>query len=87
MPKSILFDRDETIAKVTSLFWEKGYHATSMQDLVDVTGLNRSSIYNSFGDKYNLFIESLKHYKKEQINGLDNFRHSGMTAKEIITAV
>ena len=62
MPKSTQFDREEVVAKVTELFWKKGFHATSMQDLVDTTGLNRSSIYNTFGDKYQLFEESLKQY-------------------------
>lgn len=48
------------------LFWKKGYNGTSMQDLVDVTGLNRSSFYNSFGDKFSLFEEALKQYQKKQ---------------------
>ncbi len=62
MPKSTTFDRETVIAQVTELFWKKGFHATSMQDLVDATGLNRSSIYNTFGDKHQLFEESLKQY-------------------------
>ncbi|MEM7548916.1 MAG: TetR/AcrR family transcriptional regulator [Bacteroidota bacterium] len=63
MPKAETFDRTEVIQKATQLFWKKGYHATSMQDLVDTTGLNRSSIYNSFEDKFNLFLECLKMYQ------------------------
>lgn len=65
MPKVETFDRDEILEKVVSLFHEKGYNATSMQDLVDVTGLNRSSIYNSFGSKMELYQESLRVYKKK----------------------
>lgn len=63
MPKVETFDREEILGKVIQLFHEKGYNATSMQDLVDVTGLNRSSIYNSFGSKMELYQESLKAYK------------------------
>lgn len=63
MPKVETFDRQEILERVVSLFHEKGYNATSMQDLVDVTGLNRSSIYNSFGSKKELYHESLKAYK------------------------
>lgn len=66
MPKSVLFDREQVLHKVTELFWRKGYNGTSMQDLVDTTGLNRSSIYNTFGDKFQLFEESLKHYQLVQ---------------------
>jgi len=65
MPKVETFNRDEILGKVVSLFHEKGYNATSMQDLVDVTGLNRSSIYNSFGSKKELYQESLTVYKKK----------------------
>lgn len=64
MPKVETFNRDEILGKVVSLFHEKGYNATSMQDLVDVTGLNRSSIYNSFGSKKELYRESLSTYKQ-----------------------
>lgn len=65
MPKVETFNRDEILGKVVSLFHNKGYNATSMQDLVDLTGLNRSSIYNSFGSKKELYRESLSTYKQK----------------------
>ena len=65
MPKVETFDKQEVIGKALNLFQEKGYNLTSMQDLVDVTGLNRSSIYNSFGSKLHLYKECLKSYKQE----------------------
>jgi len=64
MPKTETFDRNEVLEKVTTLFWDKGYSATSMQDIVDASGLNRSSIYNSFGDKYQLFTTSINYYQR-----------------------
>ncbi|MEQ9301279.1 MAG: TetR/AcrR family transcriptional regulator [Cyclobacteriaceae bacterium] len=66
MPKSTQFDQDLVLQNAMQVFWDKGYHATSMQDLVDATGLNRSSIYNSFGDKFNLFYLSIKRYQTTQ---------------------
>ncbi|MFY0630861.1 MAG: TetR/AcrR family transcriptional regulator [Flavobacteriaceae bacterium] len=63
MPKVETFNRDQVLENVIQLFHEKGYSATSMQDLVDATGLNRSSIYNSFGNKKELYQESLKKYR------------------------
>ena len=76
MPKSESFNREEVLEKVTDLFWVQGYNGTSMQDIVDATGLNRSSLYNSFGDKYQLFNESIRFYKNHvqtrSISGLDS---------------
>ena len=63
MPKVETFNKEQVLNNVIRLFHEKGYNATSMQDLVDATGLNRSSIYNSFGSKKELFQESLKTYR------------------------
>ena len=84
MPKSVLFDREEVIERVTQLFWQKGYNGTSMQDLVDITGLNRSSIYNSFGDKFSLFEESLRHYQKKQQELMQAHFSSGQSPKTSI---
>jgi len=64
MPRVEIFNREEVLEKAVKLFHSKGYNATSMQDLVDATGLNRSSIYNSFGSKMELYQESLRAYKK-----------------------
>ena len=64
MPRAANFNREEIIEKAMNVFWEKGYHGTSMQDLVDATGLNRSSIYNSFGSKKSLYRTTLKQYEE-----------------------
>lgn len=63
MPKVEKFDRDLVITQATDVFHDKGYNATSMQDLVNATSLNRSSIYNSFKSKQNLFLECLSGYQ------------------------
>lgn len=65
MPKTETFNRDTVLIKATEVFQDKGYNATSMQDLVDVTGLNRSSIYNSFVSKLNLYLECLQSYESK----------------------
>lgn len=56
------FDRDEALQRAMQVFWEKGYNATSIQDLVDAAGINRSSMYSTFGDKEALFLQSLEMY-------------------------
>ena len=62
MSRTKEFDEDKVIEKAMNLFWEKGYHATSLSDLVDVTGLHRGSIYGAFKNKNELFIRSITKY-------------------------
>jgi len=57
------FDEDEILKKAINIFWEKGYNATSMHDLIDGLGIGRSSIYHAFGDKHNLFVMALERYQ------------------------
>jgi TetR/AcrR family transcriptional regulator, transcriptional repressor for nem operon len=59
------FDPDEVLDRAMALFWERGYAATSIQDLVAKTGINRASLYNTFGDKKRLFLAVLDHYAKK----------------------
>ncbi|QTE23378.1 TetR/AcrR family transcriptional regulator [Polaribacter cellanae] len=56
MSKNTSFNKVKILNKVTTLFHSKGYCATSMQDIVEASTLNRSSIYNTFGSKLELFI-------------------------------
>lgn len=62
MPRVKLFDEDEILKKSMELFWKKGYSATSVQDMVNHLGINRGSMYSTFGDKKNLFNKSLALY-------------------------
>lgn len=62
MPRQKQYDPDDVVEKAMTVFWEKGYEATSVQDLVDATGINRFSMYQAFGDKRGLFLRALEHY-------------------------
>ena len=61
------------MAKATDLFWKKGYAATSIQDLVEHLGINRASIYDTYGDKEQLFFSALQHYRKTNTEFLASF--------------
>ncbi|MED5412438.1 MAG: TetR/AcrR family transcriptional regulator [Pseudomonadota bacterium] len=50
------------LAAAMSAFWKKGYEATSMSDLTEATGLHKASLYQTFGDKHQLFVSALKLY-------------------------
>jgi TetR/AcrR family transcriptional repressor of nem operon len=56
------FDRDEVLHKAMEVFWARGYEGTSIQDLVKHMGINRQSIYDTFGDKHSLFLQALDRY-------------------------
>ena len=62
MPWEKQFDVDQALAKAMQAFWARGYEATSMRDLVTCMGLNRGSLYATFGDKRSLFVQALKRY-------------------------
>ena len=64
MPRNVTFHFDDVLTRAMHVFWRHGYRATSMQSLVDATGLNRASIYNTFGGKRELFLEALRHYDR-----------------------
>lgn len=59
------FDPNEKLRKAKNLFWKKGYQATSIQDLVDDMKINRGSLYDTYGDKHKLFIDSIQSYVLE----------------------
>ncbi|WP_395064662.1 TetR/AcrR family transcriptional regulator [Flavobacterium sp.] len=62
MARTVEFNECEIIEKAMNVFWEKGYQATSMQDLVDAMQINRSSLYNTIGDKHQLFMKCISSY-------------------------
>lgn len=62
MPRSKEFSEDLVLSRAMEMFWEKGYESTSVQDLVDCMGINRFSIYSTFGDKEGLFLAALDRY-------------------------
>jgi TetR/AcrR family transcriptional repressor of nem operon len=66
------FDETRVKEALMKVFWEKGYEATSMQDLVDATGLLKGSLYGAFGDKQALYMIALAHYDLTRIQaGID----------------
>ncbi len=62
MPWEKQFDVDDALNTAMQAFWARGYEATSVQDLVDCMGINRGSLYATFGDKRSLFIQALRRY-------------------------
>ena len=58
------FERDVVLDRAMQVFWSRGYEATSIQHLVDRMGIQRGSLYATFGDKRALFFAAINHYDR-----------------------
>lgn len=76
MSKKPKFDRDKVVANATKLYWEKGYHATSMRNLQDAIDMRPGSIYAEFGSKDGVFKASLEHYTQLSIAQINSIREA-----------
>jgi AcrR family transcriptional regulator len=56
------FDEDQTLDRIMQLFWQRGFAATSLDQIADATGLNRPSLYAAFGGKKDMFLKSLDRF-------------------------
>ena len=69
------FDATEALSKAMDVFWTKGYEATSLCDLLEAMDLSKSSFYDTFGSKHEVFLDTIRYYKKTmtaQITGVAN---------------
>ncbi|SHO57515.1 TetR/AcrR family transcriptional regulator [Vibrio quintilis] len=62
MARKANFDRQEKLLAAMELFWKKGYANTAISDLVETLNINRFSLYNTYGDKQQLYYEALEAY-------------------------
>ncbi|NBC87794.1 MAG: TetR family transcriptional regulator [Bacteroidetes bacterium] len=70
MPRTKEFDPDAVLDRAMRQFWEEGYERTSVQDLVEATGLSRSSLYETFGSKHDLYLAALDRYRNRETREL-----------------
>ena len=61
------------LEKAMELFWKQGFHATSVQDLVHHLGINRASLYDTYGDKRRLFLKAFQHYMTKNNGFIQEF--------------
>ncbi len=93
MPRPKSFDPDAALAKAMGVFWEKGYDAASISDLTAAMGINRFSLYDTFGDKHALYLQALDAYMQsvvepmvERINRVGTLDALGDYFAELIDA-
>ena len=64
MARPVEFDENKVLTNAMEQFWREGYEASSVQKLLDCTGINRGTLYNSFGDKDTFFKSCVDQYNK-----------------------
>lgn len=62
MARPVEFDEDKVLTNAMEQFWKEGYEASSVRKLLDCTGINRGTLYNSFGDKDTFFRACVEYY-------------------------
>ncbi|PEU01752.1 TetR family transcriptional regulator [Bacillus cereus] len=82
MARTREFDEDQVLDAAMQLFWEKGYEATSLSDLTSRMGIQRPSIYSTFGDKKELFEAALRRYTMSRASDIRNKLQSHSSVKE-----
>ena len=70
-----------------SIFWRKGYEATSLQDLLQVTGLSKSSLYQTFVNKHTLFERTMEHYRRKMIGEMREMLMNAESGKVFLEQV
>lgn len=78
---------EDKLELAMQLFWERGYHATSIQQLVDSLGINRASIYDSFGSKKGLYMRSLESYANQQTTRMADFLYQFVNVRQGLYAL
>jgi TetR/AcrR family transcriptional repressor of nem operon len=61
------FDPAAAIDAAAKLFWDQGYHATSIDDLCEATGVLRGSLYSAFGDKKGILLAAIDQYGEKNL--------------------
>ena len=78
------FDTAEALRSAMHVFWSKGYEGTSLADILQATGLSKSSLYATFGDKRALFLAAFDAYRKERLEYLNHMLNDGQPARQSI---
>jgi TetR/AcrR family transcriptional repressor of nem operon len=87
MARTKAFDERQALIAAMMVFWEKGYEATSIQDLEQAMGLKRTSIYNAFGNKRSLFGRVMTCYRESVMDALFAALDDAPTIREGISAL
>lgn len=78
------FDVDDALQQALEVFWRKGYEATSVQDLVAAMGIQKASLYGTFGDKHSLYMKALQRYEADGFAALADHLTAARSPKDAV---
>lgn len=78
------FDKDNVLEKAMLLFWKQGFEATSIRDLKDAMGISTSSMYETFGDKRDIFLAALSCFCKLEQKQLSELAQETGSALQLV---
>jgi AcrR family transcriptional regulator len=81
------FDAAKTIGRARDVFWDKGFAGTSLDNLSAATELNRPSLYGAFGDKEELYLDTLEGYREDSLRLLDEMLDPALPIRRNIANV
>lgn len=84
MGRPLEFNKDEVLEKAMNVFWRRGYEATSLQELIEAMDLSKSSFYQSFASKQDLFVKCLEKYQSKLSSDLSDNFVKARTARQFI---
>ncbi|MBD9473490.1 TetR/AcrR family transcriptional regulator [Achromobacter sp. ACM01] len=78
------FDKDRALLAAMRTFWAQGYEGTSIQDLVSATGVNKPSLYATFGCKEEIFRQAVELYDRVEGRATSQSLSAARTAREAV---
>jgi TetR/AcrR family transcriptional regulator, transcriptional repressor for nem operon len=78
---------EQALKKAMDLFWERGYEQSSVEALVECTGLGRGSLYDTFGDKHSLYLAALDSYCESAGKQLAVFRDQSGSLRQVLASL
>lgn len=84
MGRPIEFDPEKALVDAMHVFWSRGFEASSMQDILKATGLSKSSLYQTFGSKQDLFDCCLDFYCNDSYSKFKELLDNSSSGREFI---
>ncbi len=81
------FDESEVLEKAMQVFWTHGYEASSLNDLTRAMGLSKSSLYDTFGSKHDLFLAAIDYYRDNVTGRVRSAADLDAPARHVIKAI
>jgi len=78
------FDEEKVLAAAANAFWLRGYHATSIDDICEATGLLRGSLYGAYKDKRGIFLAALERYCEARVVRAADSLKAGPPGREVL---